>query len=203
VNKIQELKIPFENFIRNDHDLQLFIGLTICFAFSILTNHIGLTTALGAFASGIILKKIRAFDWIEHSLRPFKTFFMAMFFVYLGLTFDLHYFMQNIKLIIVAVGFLVIFQNFFSAISFKALGYSWRNSIYAGALLSNIGELSLVIALLANEMNLINSNILKLVISASILSILFTAIWTACIKTFIFKMPHFSLLSKTNRLRFK
>ncbi|HLL43141.1 MAG TPA: cation:proton antiporter [Segetibacter sp.] len=190
VNKIQELKIPFESFIKNDHDLQLFIGLTICFAFSILSNSIGLSTALGAFASGIILKKIRAFDWIENSLRPFKTFFMAMFFVYLGLTFDLQYFSQNINLIAMLVGFLVIFQNFFSAISFKILGYSWKNSIYAGALLSNIGELSLVIGLLAREMNLIDDNILKLVISVSILSILFTTIWTACIKTFIYKMPY-------------
>jgi CPA2 family monovalent cation:H+ antiporter-2 len=203
VNKIQELKIPFESFIKNDHDLQLFVGLSICFAFSILTSSIGLSTALGAFASGIILKKIRAFDWIEHSLRPFKTFFMAMFFVYLGLTFDLRYFADNVKLIITCVGFLVIFQNLFSAISFKILRYDWKNSVYAGALLSNIGELSLVIALLAHEMNLIDNNILKLVVSVSILSILFTAIWTACIKTFIYKMPYSNFkLTKRNHPTF-
>lgn len=190
VNEIKELKIPYESFIKNDHDLQLFVGLSICFAFSILTSSIGLSAALGAFASGIILKKIRAFDWIEHSLRPFKTFFMAMFFVYLGLTFDLHYFFDNVKLIITCVAFLVIFQNFFSAISFRILGFDWKDSVYAGALLSNIGELSLVIALLAEEMKLIDPNILKLVVSVSILSILFTTIWTACIKTFIYKMPY-------------
>jgi CPA2 family monovalent cation:H+ antiporter-2 len=194
VNKFQELKIPFENFIKNDHDLQLFVGLSICFALSLLTNRIGLSTGLGAFASGIILKKIRAFDWIEHSLRPFKTFFMAMFFVYLGLMVDLNYFVENVKLILSAVAFLVIIQNFFSAISFRILGYSWRNSIYSGALLSNIGELSLVIALLANEMNLIDNHLLKLVISVSILSILFTTIWTACIKAFIYKMPYSKLI---------
>ena len=113
-----------------------------------------------------------------------------MFFVYLGLTFDLRYFIDNMKLIITCVGFLVVFQNLFSAISFKILGYAWKNSLYAGALLSNIGELSLVIALLAHEMNLIDHDILKLVVSVSILSILFTTFWTACIKNFIYKLPY-------------
>ena len=34
-DKIQELKIPFEKSIKNDHDLQLFIGLSICFILAI------------------------------------------------------------------------------------------------------------------------------------------------------------------------
>lgn len=189
VNNMQELKIPSEQLIKNDHDLQLFIGLTVCFGLAILSGSIGLSTSLGAFASGIILKKIRAFDWIEHALRPFKTFFMAMFFVYLGLIFDLSYFKENAQLILLLVGFLVIFQNFFSALSFKVLGYGWSNSIYAGALLSNIGELSLVIALLAYELHLIDSNMLKLVIAVSILSILFTTFWTAIIRTLTYSNP--------------
>lgn len=189
VNNLQELKIPLERFVKNDHDLQLFVGLSICFGLAILSGSIGLSTSLGAFAAGIILKKIRAFNWIEHALRPFKTFFMAMFFVYFGLLFDVPYFKAHASLIVLLVGFLVIFQNGFSAISFRLLGYSWSNGIYAGALLSNIGELSLVIALLANQSGIIDNNMLKLVIAVAILSILFTTIWTAVIRTFIYRNP--------------
>jgi CPA2 family monovalent cation:H+ antiporter-2 len=189
VNKLQEIKIPMESIIKNDHDLQLFLGLTICFGLSILSGYIGLSTSLGAFTSGILLKKIYAFNWIEHALRPFKTFFMAMFFLYLGLILDFNFLKTNYKLILSLVGFLTIFQNLISAISFKLLGYSWRNSIYAGALLSNIGELSLVISLLAYQMKIIDDSILKLVISVSVLSILFTTIWTSLIRAFFVERP--------------
>ena len=157
-----------------------------CFGLSILSNTIGLTASLGAFASGILIKKIRAFDWIEHTMHPFRTFFMAIFFVYLGLLFDLDYFKTNLSLVFKLLIFLIIFQNLISALCFRILGYSWRCSFYSGALLSNVGELSLVICLLAFQMKLINEDILKLTISVSILSILFTTLWTGIIKKFIY-----------------
>jgi monovalent cation:H+ antiporter-2, CPA2 family len=189
VNKLEQIKIPLGNYLKNDHDAQLFIGLTVCFSLATLTGALGLSTSLGAFAAGIVIKKIQALDWIEHALRPFKTFFMAMFFVYLGLIFDINFFRENIQLILSLVGFVVIVQNILSAIIFKVLGYDWRVSIYAGALLSNIGELSMVIALLAHEMKLIDDNVLRIVISTAILSILFTSFWTAVIKKFLYKNP--------------
>jgi CPA2 family monovalent cation:H+ antiporter-2 len=193
VNKVEQITLPWEKVIKNDHDLQLFLGLMLCFGLALLTGKAGLTESLGAFASGILVKKVRAFDWIEHTLHPFRTFFMAIFFVYMGLLFDVNYFKAHLSLILVLLCFLVFFQNIISAICFRVLGYNWRNSIYAGALLSNVGELSLVICLLAYEKKLINIDILKLVIAVSIISVLFTTIWTSVIKSFIYKKPRTDL----------
>ena len=191
VNKVEQITLPWEKTIRDDHDLQLFLGLMLCFGLAIVSSSIGLTASLGAFASGILVKKIRAFNWIEHTLHPFRTFFMAIFFVYMGLLFDLEYFKANLSPIFLLLGFLFFFQNLISALCFRVLNYSWRSSIYSGALLSNVGELSLVICLLAFQMKLINSDILKLVISVAILSILFTAVWTGIIKAFIYPKPEY------------
>ena len=77
------------------------------------------------------------------------------------------------------------FQNGISALCFKIQGYSWRNSVYSGALLSNVGELSLVICVQAFQMKLIDSNVLKLVITVSILSVLFTAVWISIVRFII------------------
>lgn len=186
VNKVEHITLPGEKTIKNDRDLQLFVGLMFCFGLSILSSTIGLTASLGAFASGILIKKISAFDWIEHTMHPFRTFFMAIFFVYLGLLFDLDYFMGHLALIFKLLTFLIIFQSLISALCFRVLGYNWRCSLYSGALLSNVGELSLVICLLAFQMKLINEDILKLTISVSILSVLFTTFWTGIIKKFIY-----------------
>jgi monovalent cation:H+ antiporter-2, CPA2 family len=192
VNKVEQITLPLERLIRRDHDLQLFLGLMLCFGLAILSSSVGLTASLGAFASGILVKKIRAFDWIEHTLHPFRTFFMAIFFVYLGLLFDLEYFKANTSRIFQLLGFLFFFQNLISALCFRLLKYSWRSSIYSGALLSNVGELSLVICLLAFQMKLIDAGILNLVISVAILSILFTTVWTGIIKKFIYPKPFIS-----------
>ena len=197
VNRVEQISLPFERLIRNDHDLQLFLGLMLCFSLAILSSSVGLTASLGAFASGILVKKIRAFDWIEHTLHPFRTFFMAIFFVYLGLLFDLDYFKVNLSRIFVLLGFLLFFQNLVSAVCFRLLKYSWRSSIYAGALLSNVGELSLVIALLAFQMKLIDAGVLNLVISVAILSIVFTTLWTGIIKKYLYPNPALPPASKS------
>lgn len=189
VNRLEQITIPLEKAIKNDHDLQLFLGLVLCFSLALLSGSVGLTTSLGAFISGILVNKIRAFNWIEHALYPFRTFFMAVFFVYLGLLFDVTFFREYLWLIAILLGFLVIFQNLISAVCFKLLGYGWRDSIYSGALLCNVGELSLVVCLLAFQMKLINEDILKLVISVSVLSVLFTTVWTGIIKAFLYTGP--------------
>ena len=77
--------------IHEDEELELFLALTICFGFAILTTAFGLSEALGAFAAGIFVSAAGWTDRQHHLLHPFKTLFMALFFVSIGMLVNLPY----------------------------------------------------------------------------------------------------------------
>jgi CPA2 family monovalent cation:H+ antiporter-2 len=66
---------------------------------------------------------------------------------------------------------------------------SWRNSIYAGAMLSQIGEFSLVLCLVAREQQLVDAYWYQLTLAVVSVTMLFTALCISIIRAFIFRQP--------------
>ncbi len=76
-----------------------------------------------------------------------------------------------------------------NAVVLRLLKESWRDSIYAGALLSQIGEFSLVLCLAAKAQNLLSDFWYQLTLTVISATMLMTAIWINIIRTFIYKQP--------------
>jgi CPA2 family monovalent cation:H+ antiporter-2 len=60
----------------------------------------GLSGAIGSFVAGILIGRTQSFHWLEHSLKPFRIFFVSFFFMSIGLRLDLVYLAINYKLIL-------------------------------------------------------------------------------------------------------
>jgi CPA2 family monovalent cation:H+ antiporter-2 len=97
--KKKEIKLPFRRYIQKDHEVQVFVAFTMCFGFSIVTALFGLSSALGAFIAGIILSATKSTAWVNHSLHAFKTMFVALFFVSIGMLIDLQFLKENAVII--------------------------------------------------------------------------------------------------------
>jgi hypothetical protein len=65
---------PFLREMGQDHELQVFAG---------------------AFTAGLYIGRTNAFHWLDTSLKPFKVFFIALFFVALGLMVDIPFILTN------------------------------------------------------------------------------------------------------------
>jgi len=83
------------------HGMLLALSLAICFTLSWLASVAGLAPLMGAFAAGLILKKVAYKDLAErseHSLRdlvsPISSFLVPIFFVVMGAHTDLRAFLQ-------------------------------------------------------------------------------------------------------------
>ena len=85
------ISLPFAKSIRASHELQVFGALTICFGLAWASAAAGLSTALGAFAGGLIIGAARATNWVAHALEPFRVVFLGLFFVSVGLLLDLDF----------------------------------------------------------------------------------------------------------------
>ena len=85
------VKIPFSKHLKKDHDLQVFFGFILCFSVAGITHWFGLSAALGAFMAGTIIGQDKALKWLEHASIPFRVFFLALFFLSIGLQIKLDF----------------------------------------------------------------------------------------------------------------
>ncbi|MEM7728755.1 MAG: cation:proton antiporter [Pseudomonadota bacterium] len=140
------VRLPFADSIANAPELQVFGSLTLCFMLAWISSAIGLSTAIGAFAGGLIVGAARATQWASASLAPFRTVFLGLFFVSVGLLLDLGFVADRIGAIAVLVAAVLLSSMVFNTLIYRVAGYDWRQSAYAGALLAQPGEFSFVLA---------------------------------------------------------
>lgn len=180
--KIRHLKeIKFSSsFLENDHDLQVFAGLLICLGFGLVAETVGMSAALGSFIAGVLVGKVRAFQWLEHSLLPFKVFFVALFFVSIGLRLDIHYLISNYKLITIGTLIVLISNSIMSALFFRILHFKWQDSFYGGALLSQTGEFGILAISIAYKTGMVGYDLYKAGLGITCLSLLLSTIWISC-----------------------
>jgi len=180
--KIRHLKeIKFSSsFLENDHDLQVFAGLLICLGFGLVAETVGMSAALGSFIAGVLVGKVQAFQWLEHSLLPFKVFFVALFFVSIGLRLDIHYLISNYKLITIGTLIVLISNSIMSALFFRILHFKWQDSFYGGALLSQTGEFGILAISIAYKSGMVEYDLYKAGLGITCLSLLLSTIWISC-----------------------
>ncbi len=181
-------KIPFKKDLLDDHDLQLFIGFSLCFGMAWVTHWFGLSAALGAFAAGIVIGLDKSTRWLGRSLEPFRVFFLAFFFMSIGLQMHLDFIRENSGTILFVALSVLVINSLVNAVVFRAMGQSWRDSVYAGALLSQIGEFSFVLMTLALDLGLVGSYTHQITLAVIALTMVMTNIWIAAIQNFIYKL---------------
>jgi CPA2 family monovalent cation:H+ antiporter-2 len=185
----KRMTLPFPDILSKDHNLQVFSGLLICFGFAWITSLMNLSAPMGALMAGILIANSTSTQWLEHSLVPFRIFFLALFFISIGLQISVKFLMENLGLIITIVFIIFLINSITNAMVFRLLKETWANSIYAGALLSQIGEFSLVLCLVARDLKLVDEYWYQLTLTVVSVTMLLTAVWISIIRAFIFKRP--------------
>lgn len=175
--KRKEIKFPFHNIIKADQELQVFIAFSVCFGFSMLTAFFGLSSALGAFVAGIVVSAAKSTEWFHHSLNPFRVVFVALFFVSVGMLIDLDFIQKHLWMIIVFVLAIFSLNTFINALAIRLFKIPWRESLYTGAILAQIGEFSFILASTGYYTKVISEYAYLLCISIISLSLMFSPMW--------------------------
>jgi CPA2 family monovalent cation:H+ antiporter-2 len=184
-----KIKLPFPGILQSDHELQVFVGLLFCFGFAWITEAINLSAAIGAFMAGIFISQSNSMQWLEQHLAPFRVFFLSLFFLSIGLQINIDFLTDHAAMVLLIVLVILIVNSAINAFVFKLLKESWRNSIYAGALLSQVGEFSLVICMVAKSQQMVAEFWYQLTLAVISVTMLMTAIWINIIRKFIYRYP--------------
>lgn len=160
-----------------DSDLQVFVGLILCFGLALITGMLSLSSALGAFVAGMLLAAAHETAWVQHSLDPFRVIFVAMFFVSVGMLVDMHFLWSHLGVVGLLVIAAFITNTFINAAVLRLLRESWRESLYAGALLAQIGEFSFVLVAVGYGSAIITFEGYQLAIAVIAMSLLLAPLW--------------------------
>jgi len=169
--------LPFAYLLKGDKELQVFSALLLCLGLSLLTGLANLSTALGAFAAGILVTAAKETQWVHHALDPFRVIFVALFFVSVGLLVDVSFVISHLMQVTLLVLIVLISNTFLNGLILRMLGYRWRESLYAGAILAQIGEFSFVLAAVGFNSEIISQVAYQYTIAVIALSLLFSPFW--------------------------
>ncbi len=187
VIKKKNIRFPYSEKIEEDHELQVFVAFNSCFGFALITALFGLSAALGAFVAGILVHSAQSTNWFHESLHSFRVVFVALFFISIGMLIDLNFLVVHWK----TIGFLIlavyVSNHFINAAILHYFDNSWRDSLYGGALLAQIGELSFVVAATAYHSKIITDFSYQTTILVISLTLLLSPFWIAMTKALLFK----------------
>ncbi len=171
--------LPFADRVAGDHELQVFVALLVCLGLALLTGLLGLSAASGAFVAGILVGASPHTDWFHHSLEPFRVVLVALFLMSVGAVIDLGFFAAHWVEVVALAAAVFLSNTGLNAGILRALGRSPGRSLYGGALLSQIGEFSFVLAAVGLQSGLITAFGYQLTVSVIGVSLLLSPAWIA------------------------
>lgn len=177
LTKRKTIELPFSRVIEKDHELQVFVAFITCFGFALLTAFFGLSAALGAFVGGIVVNSAQSTNWFHDSLHAFRVVLVAVFFISIGMMIDLDFLKENATIIAILVSSVLLTNHFINMVILRYFGNNWKDSIYGGALLAQVGELSFILAAIAFADKIISDYGYQLAILVIAISLLISPLW--------------------------
>ncbi len=175
--KKQTIKLPFADKLKSDHELQVFASLIVCFGLALITSLFQLSAGLGAFVAGLFVHASPSTKWLHDSLHSFRVVLISVFFLSIGMLIDLTFFSEHWLTILLVVLGVYVSNHGINAISLRFLGSSWRESLFGGSLLAQIGEFSFVLASLGYHSAIISLFSYQLTIIVISVTIFISPFW--------------------------
>ncbi len=180
--RAEKIAFPFRDLIKRDDELQVFVAIVLCLGFSQLTAFFKLSSALGAFLAGLFVASIEETSIVHKIMHPFRVIFVGAFFVSVGLIINPFFVLENLGKIVPVVLFVFLINTAINSGILLYLGNRFKESVYAGALLSQIGEFSFVLAGTGLSLAIIDSESHDFLMSVIALTLLATPFFIYAIK---------------------
>jgi len=157
-----------------ERELFVVAGLFTVIAAAALMHALGLSVALGAFIAGVMLAESPYRHELESDVEPFRSIFLGLFFLSVGMMLDLSAIAERPGFVIgIALAVIVIKTLIIAALA-RSFGNGWPRSIRLGLLISQAGEFGFVLFAQADAAQLILPEASSLFSAVVVLSMMTT-----------------------------
>jgi CPA2 family monovalent cation:H+ antiporter-2 len=155
-------------------DLPILLAVVTPVGAAWLSHQLGFSPVLGAFVAGMLLAESPFATQIRANIVPFRTVFVTLFFSSIGLLSNPGWVAEHWLLMVGVVAAIVIGKSVVTTAVVRVFGTPIGQSLATGIVLAQVGEFSLVIAVLARQGDLIGLGEFELIVAAMMTTLLLT-----------------------------
>ena len=167
---------PFFRIIAHTQNEVLFLSFTLLIVLgsALLCHKLGLSFALGAFIAGLMVAETEYRYRVEEEILSLKSLLMGLFFMTIGMSFDTNLLLEALLQIIEITFGLIALKAFIIIILCRIFRFPLAPAIHTGLLLSQGGEFSFVVLLVAVQEKLIDDQLSQILMTAITFSMALT-----------------------------
>lgn len=159
---------------RKSEELFVLNLLLITLGLAWLTEHAGLSLALGAFVAGMLVAETEYRHQVETDIRPFHDVLLGLFFITIGMKLDWHVVLDQWLLVLVLTLLPVLAKLVLVAGLSRMMGSTSGVALRTGLYLAQAGEFGFVLLTLGAEQGLISAQWISPILASMVLSMLAT-----------------------------
>lgn len=145
-------------------------GIFLVLGAAWLTDWAGLSMALGAFLGGLLLADSRYRHQIMADIQPFRGLLLGLFFMSVGMSINFGLLSQQGLLVAGLVGGLLLLKALLLWVLCRITGRSSTESLQVALLLAQAGEFGFILFGLANNLNILDEELVQLLLVTIALS---------------------------------
>ena len=146
--------------------------LLITLGLAWVTDHAGLSLALGAFVAGMLISETEYRHQVEEDIKPFRDVLLGLFFITIGMLLNVRTVITQLPLVLILLTVPVAIKFGIIAGIARAFRHPPGVALRAGLALCVAGEFGFVLLNIANDAQLIEPRLLQIVLAAMLLSML-------------------------------
>jgi len=148
--------------------------LLVTLSLAYLTEHAGLSLALGAFVAGMLIAETEYKHQVETDIRPFHDVLLGLFFITIGMKLDWRPLLDQWALVLMLTTGPVLAKAGLVALLARAFGTAPGTALRTGLYLAQAGEFGFVLLTLGADGGLVAPQWLSPVLASMVLSMLAT-----------------------------
>jgi|GEM_PF-2641738 len=154
-------------------ELLLLAAVALALGMAYLTHLLGVSMALGAFVSGLLLAETDVSKKVLKEVSPVADVFVTFFFLLVGMLLDVSFLRGHLLgVVVVVVALVVVVKGVLLLGVGLAFGLRGRTAVLSALLLAQMGEEAFLLAQVGLSMGLLSSGLYSLVLAGAVLSIL-------------------------------
>lgn len=150
-------------------------SLAWCFLIVLLAKFLGLSEEIGAFLAGLSLAQLPYHKDLERRVHPLMNFFIAVFFVTLGVQMEFTAAFENFWAVIILSLFVLIGNPFIFMLIITRMKYKEKTAFKTSVTVAQISEFSFIFAYMGIAAGLIGLDLMSIISAVGLITIAVSA----------------------------
>ncbi|MBU6475414.1 MAG: cation:proton antiporter [Alphaproteobacteria bacterium] len=180
LSRREKLTLPFTDWIAGRPEVLPLAALAFCFTCAAGAGLLGLSTAYGAFAAGLVIGNSNVRAALHTAAVPIQSILLMVFFLSIGLLIDVPFIVQHWKSVAVVLAIVTVLKTAVNVmILHLILDNPWDRSFHSGVVMAQVGEFSFIIVAAGLAAHVITGEAYRLMIAVIALSLVISPMWLA------------------------